>query len=128
MSLTTQIALLGTAAAAAAAWFTEGPVGAGILAGFLAGAATAGAASLLQHRLARLAPRWIFHALLASLLFKAGALVCAGLLLHYVPALGRAFDLGAFLLAFAVAVLLLLAPSTLDTLRVLKSAGRAQAR
>jgi hypothetical protein len=128
MSSTTQITLLGTSAAAAAAWFAAGPVGAGILAGFLAGAATAGAAALLQHRLARLAPRWIFHALLASLLFKAGMLVCAGLLLHYVPALARAFDLRAFLLAFAAAVLLLLAPATLDTLRELKLSRKADPR
>lgn len=128
MNLTTQITLFGAAAAAAGAWIAPGPVGVGILAGFLAGAATAGAAAWIQHRLAGSAPRWLFHAVLASLLFKAGVLVCAGLLLHYVPALANTVDLAAFLLAFAGAVLLLLAPATLDTLRVLKLAGKAQAR
>ncbi|MBL8862373.1 MAG: hypothetical protein JNK02_10220 [Planctomycetes bacterium] len=117
MTLTTKTTVAGLAVALAAAFVLGGRQGSGALAGFLAGAFTAGLALVVQRRLARTRPELLAASVLAGFLLKACAMLATTLAVRFVPVLADAFDAVAFLFGFAGAALLVLGPATLETLR-----------
>lgn len=120
MSRTTIATLAGLALASGLAAFLRGSVGTGILAGFLAGASTAGLCVLLQRKVAERKPQFLLQAVLAGFLIKAFAMLVTTLVVHYVPPIARVCDVLAYLVAFAVTAIGILVPATLDTLRWLE--------
>jgi hypothetical protein len=116
LTTTTTVALL--ALAAGVAWYLGGREGTGVLAGFLAGATTAGTSLALQRHIAREKPRFIVHAVFAGFLLKAFVMLGATLIVAFVSPISRVCDPVMFLIAFAGAALLILLPATLDTLRI----------
>ena len=118
MTLTTQTTLALTALAAGAGWYVGGPVGVGIVAGFLAGASIAGLSLALQRWVAREKPQFLLQAVLGGFMVKAFAMLALTLIVHYVPALSAVCSSVSFLVAFAIAVIAILLPATIDTLRL----------
>jgi len=118
MSLTTATTLCLFALCVALAWWLSGREGAGVLGGFLCGAAIAGATLGLQRKIALERPRFLVHAVFAGFLIKAFALLALTLLVALVPAISANVHPVAFLVAFAGTALLILLPATLDTLKL----------
>jgi hypothetical protein len=118
MTLTTQTTLALFALAAGLGWYVGGPVGVGIVAGFLGGASIAGLSLALQRYVARAKPQFLLQAVLGGFLLKAFVMLAATLIVHYVPALSDVCSSVSFLVAFAVAVIAILLPATVDTLRL----------
>jgi hypothetical protein len=126
MNATTATTLVLFALAAGLAWYLGGREGAGVMSGFLCGAAIAGVTLAVQRKVALERPRFLLHAVFAGFLLKAFVLLSSTLVVAYVPALNAAMHPVAFLLAFAATALLILLPATLDTLKLLTpSRGRA---
>jgi hypothetical protein len=121
MTLTTQTTLVLLAIAAGVGWYVGGPVGMGVLAGFLAGATIAGLSLAMQRWVAREKPQFLLQAVLGGFLIKAFAMLALTLIVHYVPALSAACNAVSFLAAFAVAVIAILLPATIDTLRIVSN-------
>ncbi len=122
MNLTTLTTLAGLCAAVLTAWALGGSTGSGALAGYLAGATVAGLAMIVQRRAARRRPGLVIHAVLGGFLLKACAMLALTLLVRFVEPFAGALDAVAFLLGFAGAALLVLAPATWETLRTLDPA------
>ncbi|MBK7642070.1 MAG: hypothetical protein IPJ19_03310 [Planctomycetes bacterium] len=127
MNLTSITTLAGLALASAAAWTLGGSQGAGVLAGFCAGASVAGLCLLLQRKTAQHRPQFLVQAVLAGFLIKAFALLVGTLAVRYYAPLAQVCDAVTFLLAFAVSAIAILVPATLDTLRLLETRRTAEA-
>lgn len=125
MTLTTQTTLALTALAAGVAWYVGGPLGLGVLAGFLAGASAAGVVLHVQRRVALTRPAYVLHAVMGGFLFKAAAMLVLTLIVRYVPAIEAQCDPRSFLLAFAAATIGILGPATIDTLKLVDRSARA---
>ena len=121
MTLTTQTTLALFALSAGLGFYVGGPSGVGIVAGFLSGASIAGLSLGLQRWVAREKPQFLLQAVLGGFLVKAFAMLAATLIVHYVPALSAVCDSVSFLVAFAVTVIAILLPATIDTLRLIAS-------
>lgn len=120
MTLTTTTTLVGLAAACASAWALGGRLGTGAVAGYLAGACVAGLALLAQRRLAASArPQMLAPSVMLGFLLKAFALLTLTLAVRYVAPLAQIADARSFLFGCGGAILLVLAPATLETLRAL---------
>lgn len=126
MSLTSSTLLAGLCAALGLAWFTGGATGNGIAAGFATGAASALSSAALQRRIGRDKPQFLIHTLMAGFLFKAGLLLVLALSVRYVEPLARVIDALSFVVAFAVAAILVLVPATFEMLRMLTRGGPAR--
>jgi hypothetical protein len=128
MSLTTRTTLVLFALGAGIAWLFGGREGAGVMAGFLCGAAIAGITLAVQRKIALERPRFLLHAVFAGFLIKAFAVLSLTLLVAFVPGVNAAVHPVAFLLAFAATAILILLPATLDTLRLLSPTRAVVAR
>lgn len=131
MTVSSKVTLCGLAAALALAFALGGRDGAGVFAGFTAGAALALGSALAQRRIAAARPELVLHLIGAGFLAKIFLLLALALLLRFVPALAAAIDLRAFVLAFAAAIFALLPVTTIEFLRLVdpraKSAGAERA-
>ncbi|MDZ4774696.1 MAG: hypothetical protein SGI72_16350 [Planctomycetota bacterium] len=119
MSLSTITTLTLAALAAVLAWVLGGTLGTGVLAGFICGATVAGLVLCAQQQLARAKPAYVVHAVLAGFLAKASVMLVLTLVVRYVPAIEARCSPVSFLIAYAVTALAILAPATIDTLRLL---------
>lgn len=126
MTLTTITTLASCAAAGVVAWSFGGREGSGVLLGFLAGASVAGLGIAIERRIARARPALLVHAILAGFLLKAFTMLGLTLAVRYVPQLHDVADAPAFLLAFAAAVLFILVPATVETVRLFAPARVAE--
>lgn len=118
------IAALGAAVASWLAWSAGGAVGGGILAGYLFGAGLSGLGVLYQQHTLRTRPEFAFHAFTIAFFAKFVGMVLGALAFRYVPAAAARADWRSFLVAFAVAALLLLFSGSLDLLALTKRSGR----
>jgi hypothetical protein len=75
----------------------------------------------MQRWVAREKPQFLLQAVLGGFLIKAFAMLALTLIVHYVPALSAACNAVSFLAAFAVAVIAILLPATIDTLRIVSN-------
>jgi hypothetical protein len=123
MTRLTIAALLGLAAAGALAWSLGGALGAGVLAGYAAGAGITGLGVLAERRVLETRPELGLQVALLAFLSKLVLLVSAAVGLRFVAPLAARMDWRAFLVAFAAAVVVLLPIGTIEAVRVLKRAG-----
>lgn len=112
--------LLGLTAAVSVAWRYGGALGAGVLAGYLLGAALALLGVMYQRHVMTHRPERAMHAGVVAFLFQLGAIVAFALALRYVEPVAARLDWRGFLVAFAAAANLILPLGTLDAVRVLK--------
>ena len=124
---TTTGLLIGLAVAAALAWRLEGPVAAGVLLGYLLGAALSGLGVAWQCHWLQRQPARLLRAQLEAFLVKLAALTVFALAFRFVGVLAERVDWRAFVVAFAAAVALLLPLGTWETARRLgrRAHGRA---
>jgi hypothetical protein len=119
MNLTILTTSIGLAAAAGLALSRGGAGGRGVIAGFVVGAAVAGASVVRQRRVLRATPGRALQTMVEGFLAKLAAVVVAAVALALIPPLRERVEPGSFLLAFGGAVLLVLVPGTFDNARVL---------
>lgn len=127
MTLTSITTLAGLVLATGIGWSLGGSLGTGVLAGFCAGASTAGLCLLLQRKAALQRPQLLLQAVLAGFLIKAFALLALTLLVRYCGPIAEVCDALSFLVAFAATAIAILVPATLDTLRLLEGRKTAEA-
>jgi len=122
--------LLGLAVALLVALRLGGALGAGVLWGFVVGAALAGFGLAWQLHVGRTRPERLFHAVVASFLAKLACLLCATLVLRGLDPEAVYADHRSFLVAFGVAVVSLGLWSAPEAVRVLglSSAGASGLR
>jgi len=120
MTRTTLGILFGLGLAALVASRFEGARAAGVLGGYLLGAAVAIVAALWQRHCMRLDVTRAMRAALEAFLMKLGVALLAVVTLRFVEPAGSALDWQAFLLAYAGAALLALFFATFETSRALK--------
>lgn len=113
----TLASLVGLLAALAAAWRLGGTLGSGVLVGFLLGAALSGLGVLYQRHLLITHPERSLTAFVATFLVKLVLLVLGGLAFRFVDAAAARADWRSFLVAFAVAVVVVLPLGTLDAVQ-----------
>lgn len=111
--------LLGLVVAALVAWRLGGTLGAGVLAGFLLGAGTAGLGALYQRHVLATRPEKAMQALAVSLLAKLVAVGMGALAFRYVEAAQERADWRSFLVAFAASVAVVVPLGAMDAVRVL---------
>lgn len=118
MTLSTKITLIGLAAAIALAISLGGREGAGVFAGFTAGASLALASALSQRRIAHARPELVLHLIGAAFVAKIFVLLGLTLLVRFVEPIAASLESHAFVLAFAAAVLALLPVTTIEFVRL----------
>jgi len=116
----TLVTLAGLVLATAIGWSLGGRMGTGVVGGYLLGALIAALGVAWQNHLLRTNPKKVFAASVGVFLLKLAVLLMAAIAFRYIEAAAAQVDWRAFLVAFAGAVLLVLAIGSLDTLRVLK--------
>ena len=121
MSLTTLTTLVLALVAGVCAWGFGGVAGAGVLAGFLAGAALGHALATWQKNVARTRPDFLMPAFVAGFGIKLVLLVGLTAFFRFVPFAAERVDWRGFLLSFAVVVFVLLLVSTPEAARELKA-------
>ena len=110
--------LVGAIAAAVVAWRLGGSLGGGVLAGFLLGAGMSGLGVLYQRHVLLTQPSKSMQAVVVSFIAKLVAVLLGALAFRYIEAAGALADWRAFLVAYAVAVLVVLPLGTLDAARI----------
>lgn len=116
---------IGALLAVAIAWNLGGALGGGVIAGFCLGAGIAGLGVMYQRHVLLTAPHRSFQALGISFIAKLAALLMGALAFRYIEAAGARADWRAFLVAFAVAVLIVLPLGTLDAASVVRRRAKA---
>jgi MFS family permease len=119
MTHTTTGTLIGLGAAAFLAWWIGGSLGTGLLAGCLAGASVAGVSIAWQRRVLATHPEKLVTAAVAGFLLKLAAVLAGVLALRFLDSEARIADWRSFVVAFAVAAVLVLIPGTLEVVRKL---------
>lgn len=101
------------------AWLYGGAIGAGVVTGFLAGAAVTAWGVVRQRRAIPTDPGRAMRILVEGFLVKLAAVTCFALVLGLVPRLRGALDWRAFVVAFGAAALVVLFPGTAENARLL---------
>lgn len=120
MTRLTIATLIGLALAASAAWALSSTLGAGVMCGYLLGAALTMIGSMRQREALRHRPERALGVFAGSFLVKLVVMVVAAVLLRYVDALAVRLDWRAFSVAYAAAVTLVLPFGAMDAAGVLK--------
>jgi hypothetical protein len=112
--------VLGAIAAGVVAWKLGGALGGGVLAGFGLGAGISGLGAMYQRHILLTQPQRSLQAVSISFLAKLAALLIGALAFRYIEAAGQRADWRSFLVAFAVAVLIVLPLGTLDAAKAVR--------
>lgn len=129
MTVSSKVTLIGLAAALALAFAIGGRTGAGVFAGFTAGAAVALSSSLAQRRLAAARPELVLHLIGAGFVAKIFLLLGLTLCVRFVEPIAASLEWRAFVLAFAGATFALMPVTTSELLRlVAPSASQSATR
>lgn len=114
--LTSIVILVGGALAALVGWHLGGPVGVGVLAGYLGGAFVSGLCAARQARVLGRRPELALQTVVESLFFKGSLLILGAVALRFIEAAAARADWRAFLVSYAGAVLLVAGSQTLGHL------------
>lgn len=115
--------LLGLAGAAFLAWRTGGALGGGVLAGYLLGGGIAGLCVLWQRHVLSTRPERMLQAVVVSFGAKLVALLLGALSFRYLEPVAARADWRSFLVAFAAAVLVVVAFGVPEVARALRAAS-----
>jgi len=118
--LTTIAILLGLCVAAVVAWQLGGPLGGGVLAGFVVGAGISALGIAYQRHVARTSPHAGMQALVIPFLAKLAALGVGVLAFRFLEPVARWADWRSFLVAFAAGAVWVVVSGTVDATRVLR--------
>ncbi len=120
MNRTSLAIFLGLPAACVVGWSMGGALGAGAVCGFCAGAVLGGISLAWLAHTVRTRPDGALGAFVAGFAAKLGVLLAAALVLRYVEPAAARVDYRSFLLAFTVAICLLLVVGLPDATRARK--------